>query len=71
MILPPTTQVYLAGGLTDMRKDFDGLVAPVQTALSLDPYGGALLVFRGRVCERDDRLSVRAIGRHAINTGAP
>ena len=27
---------------------FDGLAALVQTALSLDPYGGALFIFRGR-----------------------
>ena len=31
-----------------MRKGFDGLAAQVQTVLSLDPYGGALFVFRGR-----------------------
>jgi len=30
------------------RKGFDGLAALVQTALSLDPYGGALFIFRGR-----------------------
>jgi transposase len=40
--------VYLACGFTDMRKGFDGLAAQVQTVLSLDPYGGALFVFRGR-----------------------
>ena len=48
MMLPPTTRVYLACGFTDMRKGFDGLAAQVQTVLSLDPYGGALFVFRGR-----------------------
>ncbi len=31
-----------------MRKGFDGLAALVQTALSLDPYGGALFIFRGK-----------------------
>ena len=41
MMLPPADQVYLACGFTDMRKGFDGLAALVQTALSLDPYGGA------------------------------
>ena len=29
-------------------KGFDGLAAQVQTVLQLDPYGGALFVFRGR-----------------------
>ncbi len=48
MMLPPAARVYLACGFTDMRKGFDGLAALVQTALSLDPYGGALFIFRGR-----------------------
>ena len=48
MMLPPATRVYLACGFTDMRKGFDGLAAIVQTGLSLDPYGGALFLFRGR-----------------------
>ena len=48
MMLLPATRVYLACGFTDMRKGFDGLAAQVQTVLSLDPYGGALFVFRGR-----------------------
>jgi hypothetical protein len=41
-MLPSGVRVYLACGVTDMRKGFDGLAALVQTALSLDPYGGAL-----------------------------
>jgi transposase len=41
-------RVYLACGVTDMRKGFDGLAARVQTVLHLDPHGGALFVFRGR-----------------------
>ena len=48
MMLPAATRVYLACGPTDMRKGFDGLAAIVQTMLALDPYGGALFVFRGR-----------------------
>ena len=55
MMLPPATRVYLACGFTDMRKGFDGLAAQVQTVLSLDPYGGALFVFRGR---RGDRATL-------------
>jgi len=47
-MLPSGVRVYLACGVTDMRKGFDGLAALVQTALSLDPYGGALFVFRGK-----------------------
>jgi transposase len=46
--LPPGTRVYLACGVTDMRRGFDGLAAQVQTVLELDPYRGAIFIFRGR-----------------------
>jgi len=45
---PPGTRVYLACGVTDMRKGFDGLAAQVQMVLAQDPYSGALFLFRGR-----------------------
>jgi transposase len=32
---PPGTRVFLACGVTDMRKGFDGLAAQVQTVLAL------------------------------------
>ena len=47
------TQVYLACGATDMRRGFDGLSAQVQNALSLDPFSGAVFLFRGK---RGDRV---------------
>lgn len=53
--VPGNIRVYLACGVTDMRKGFDGLAARVQTVLQLDPHGGALFVFRGR---RGDLLKV-------------
>ena len=40
--VPLPTRVFLACGVTDMRKGFDGLAAQVQTVLAQDPYGGAL-----------------------------
>ena len=46
--LPLGTRVYVACGVTDMRRGFDSLAAQVQTALQLDPYSGALFIFRGR-----------------------
>lgn len=46
--LPPGARVYLACGLTDMRRGFDGLAAQVQLALKRDPHDGALFVFRGK-----------------------
>ena len=45
---PPGTRVYLAAGITDMRKGFDGLAALVQQHLKRDPFGGAVYAFRGR-----------------------
>jgi transposase len=48
-------RVYLACGVTDMRKGFDGLAARVERMLRLDPHSGALFVFRGR---RGDLIKV-------------
>lgn len=49
MIGPPVgVRVYLAAGVTDMRKGFDGLAALVQHRLNRDPFGGAVYAFRGR-----------------------
>jgi transposase len=53
--LPSATQVWLAAGVTDMRRGMYGLAALVQTALSENPYSGHVFVFRGR---RGDLLKV-------------
>lgn len=45
---PPGTRMYLACGVTDMRRGFDSLSAQVESVLNLDPYGGAVFIFRGR-----------------------
>ena len=45
---PPGTRVYLACGVTDLRKGFDGLAMLVQQQLREDPFGGHVFVFRGR-----------------------
>ena len=42
------TRVWLAAGVTDMRRGMTGLSALVQTALGADPFAGHLFVFRGR-----------------------
>lgn len=48
MIGPPAgTRVWLAAGVTDLRKGFDGLSALVQEALSEDPFSGQVFCFRG------------------------
>ena len=42
------TRVWLAAGVTDMRKGFAALAALAETVLKQDPFGGHLFVFRGR-----------------------
>jgi transposase len=46
--LPPGVRVYLACGITDMRKGMAGLAMLVQQGLAEDPFSGALYAFRGR-----------------------
>ena len=42
------TRIWLAAGVTDMRKGFTGLSALVQHALASSPFCGHIFVFRGR-----------------------
>ena len=53
--VPASTKVWLACGVTDMRKGFAGLSALAETVLKRDPYCGHLFVFRGR---RGDLLKI-------------
>jgi transposase len=49
MIAPPTNAcIWIAAGITDLRRGFSGLSALVQTELERDPYVGHVFVFRGR-----------------------
>jgi transposase len=49
MIAPPAgTRIWIAAGVTDMRRGFVGLSALVPTALEQDPFCGHVFVFRGR-----------------------
>jgi len=48
-------RVYLACGVTDMRKGIDGLAALVQSGLRQKPTSGAVFAFRGR---RGDRIKL-------------
>ena len=41
-------RVYLACGVTDMRKGMVGLAMLVQQTLGADPFDGAVFAFRGR-----------------------
>jgi transposase len=53
--LPNGTQVWIAAGVTDLRRGFTGLSAVVQTILKEDPFSGHVFVFRGR---RGDLIKV-------------
>ena len=46
--LPLGTRVWLAAGVTDMRKGMDGLAALVQTTLAENPFSGHMFAFRGK-----------------------
>ena len=48
MIIPSGTRVWLAAGVTDMRRGMDGLAALVQNALAENPFSGHIFLFRGR-----------------------
>ena len=53
LAFPPSTKVYLSLAPCDMRKGFDVLSAQVRNILQLDPFSGAVFLFRGK---RGDRL---------------
>ena len=48
-------RVWLASGVTDMRRGMNTLALQVQEALGRDPHAGDLFVFRGR---RGDLLKI-------------
>jgi transposase len=49
MISPPSgTHIWIAAGVTDLRRGFTGLSAVAQTVLEKEPYSGHVFVFRGR-----------------------
>ena len=49
------TKIWIAAGVTDMRRGFQGLSAQVQTVLQQQPFSGHVFVFRGR---RGDTIKV-------------
>ncbi|OYW21892.1 MAG: transposase [Burkholderiales bacterium 12-64-5] len=53
--LPTGTRIWIAAGVTDMRRGMDGLAALVQTALTENPFSGHVFLFRGR---RGDLIKV-------------
>jgi transposase len=56
MIAPPAnTRIWIAAGVTDLRRGFTGLSALVQTKLEQTPFSGHVFVFRDR---RGDLIKV-------------
>jgi len=56
MIAPGAgVRVYLACGVTDMRKGIAGLAAQAQLVLKQNPASGAVFCYRGR---RGDRIKL-------------
>jgi len=46
--LPASTEIWIAAGVTDLRRGFTGLSAIAQTVLEKSPFSGHVFVFRGR-----------------------
>jgi len=46
--VPSGVRVWLAGGVSDMRRGMNGLTLQIQEGLGRDPHAGDLFVFRGR-----------------------
>ena len=77
---PLEQKIWLAAGVTDMRRGFDGLSAQVQTVLEQQPFSGHVFVFRGRrgdivkllwfdgdgLCLFAKRLEKRPLHRHKL-----
>src|SRR6266853_1126378 len=56
LVAPPAnTQIWIAAGVTDLRRGFTGLSALVQIKLEQSPLSGHVFVFRGR---RGDLIKV-------------
>ncbi len=53
--VPSNARIWVAAGVTDMRRGFNTLAAQTEKVLELDPYSGHLFVFRGR---RGDLLKI-------------
>jgi len=53
--VPSNTKVWLAAGVTDMRRGFATLASQAETTMRQDPFTGHMFVFRGR---RGDLIKV-------------
>jgi len=53
--LPPSVKIFVARGVTDLRKSFDTLAVVVCEVIDADPQSGHLFVFINR---RKDRVKI-------------
>ena len=61
--LPPGARIWLAAGVTDMRKGFDSLTGLVQECFGQDPLTGHLFLFINR---RRDRIKILYFDRDGL-----
>ena len=68
--LPTGTQIWIAAGVTDLRRGFTGLSGTVQTVLEQSPFSGHVFVFRGRRGGVDDTRNLPPafsfVGKHGL-----
>jgi hypothetical protein len=57
--LPAGTQIWIAAGMTDLRRGFTGLSGMEQTVLHENPFSGHVFLFRG-LCFDGDGLCLFA-----------
>ena len=60
--VPANTKIWLASGVTDMRRGFVSLAAQAEATLKQDPFSGHLFVFRGRHGDLIKIISLSYIG---------
>jgi transposase len=66
ILLTGALRVHVATRPVDVRKGIDGLAARAQEQLRLDPFSGAVLVFRARRADRVEILVRDGTGRVLI-----
>ena len=57
--VPMNTLVWLAAGVTDMRKGFAALAAQAEQTMQQNPFSGHMFVFRGRQGDLINRATPR------------
>jgi hypothetical protein len=67
----PATRIYLAAGVTDMRKGFEGLYGLVRDSLQCEPLSGHIFVFSNRQRNRLKLLFWDNTGLSARGRSAP